>query len=116
MKKQKGITLIALVITIIVLLILAGVAISAIVSDDGIINKADSAKKETVKGDIKDRLHLAVQELTIDTLGDEITKEQLETKLAQVFTVAENPAVVEEEAKFVVTIGNETFEVSKTGE
>ena len=44
MKNQKGITLIALVITIIVLLILAGVSISMISGDDGIATQAVRAK------------------------------------------------------------------------
>ena len=47
MKKQKGITLIALVITIIVLLILAGVAISIIGGNEGLISKSAEAKFKT---------------------------------------------------------------------
>ena len=43
-KKDNGITLIALVITIIVLLILAGVALATITGDDGVLNKATEAK------------------------------------------------------------------------
>ena len=45
MKKNRGITLIALVITIIVLLLLAGVSITMLSGQDGILNKAASAKK-----------------------------------------------------------------------
>ena len=45
--KEKGITLIALVVTIIVLIILAGVSISMIVGDNGIITQAQRAKQET---------------------------------------------------------------------
>ena len=44
--QQKGITLIALVITIIVLLILAGVTISMVLGDEGIIAQAQSAKEK----------------------------------------------------------------------
>ena len=47
MKKDKGITLIALVITIIVLLILAGVAISMLSGENGILKKAAEAKTKT---------------------------------------------------------------------
>ena len=47
-KKEKGITLVALVITIIVLLILAGVTISLVVSDNGVIHKAQDAKTNMV--------------------------------------------------------------------
>lgn len=46
-KKQNGITLIALVVTIIVLIILAGVSINMLVGDNGIINMAQRAKNET---------------------------------------------------------------------
>ena len=45
MKEQKGITLIALVITIIVLLILAGVSIATLTGEDGILAKAKLAKE-----------------------------------------------------------------------
>ena len=47
-KKEKGITLIALAVTIIVMLILAGVTIAALTSENGIINQA-SKVKETSK-------------------------------------------------------------------
>ena len=43
MKKQKGITLIALVITIIVLLILAGVSINLVIGENGILKQAQNA-------------------------------------------------------------------------
>ena len=52
-KDMKGITLIALVITIIVLLILAGITIGAITGDNGIINQAQSAKTENERSNIK---------------------------------------------------------------
>ena len=47
LKKQKGITLIALVVTIIVLIILAGVSISLVLGENGIVNKAKKAKENT---------------------------------------------------------------------
>ena len=43
--KQRGITLVALVITIVVLLILASVSINVFVGDNGILNRAINAKK-----------------------------------------------------------------------
>ncbi len=45
LKGQKGITLVALVITIIVLIILAGVSIALLVDQDGIITKAKNGKQ-----------------------------------------------------------------------
>ena len=47
MEKNKGITLISLVITIIVLIILAGVAISMLSGDNGILRRATDASKKT---------------------------------------------------------------------
>lgn len=46
MKRNKGITLVALVVTIIVLIILAGVSISLVLGDNGIITKAKLGKQE----------------------------------------------------------------------
>ena len=51
-KNSKGITLIALVITIIVLLILAGVTIATLTGDNGILNQAGKAKEQTEKAEI----------------------------------------------------------------
>ena len=58
MKKNKGITLIALVITSIVLLILAGVSIAMLTGENGLIAKAISAKNKTeeAEADEKDKL------------------------------------------------------------
>ena len=53
--KQHGITLISLVVTIVVLLILAGVTISAVFSDGGIMNKAKDAENKMNEGIEKDK-------------------------------------------------------------
>ena len=63
--ENKGITLIALVITIVVLLILAGITINNVVGQNGILNKANSAVTETEKGEIKDQLSLALANLEL---------------------------------------------------
>ena len=44
---EKGITLISLVVTIVVLLILAGITIGIVTSDDGLIKNANDAKEQT---------------------------------------------------------------------
>ena len=51
MKKERGITLIALVITIIVLLILAGVSIAMLTGENGILTQAQNAKTETANAE-----------------------------------------------------------------
>lgn len=65
-KKENGITLVALVITIIVLLILAGVSISMISGDDGIATRASEAKSGTDLGNAKEAIDLAISTAKTD--------------------------------------------------
>lgn len=58
-KKQQGITLIALIVTIVVLLILAGVSISLIINRNGIISKAEGAKQKTEIANEKEKINLS---------------------------------------------------------
>ena len=58
LKQNKGITLIALVITIIVLLILAGVSIAILTGENGILSQAAKAKEETEKAQANEALIL----------------------------------------------------------
>lgn len=58
-KKERGITIIALVVTIVVLLILAGVSISLIINRNGIISKSEVAKQETEIADEKEKINLS---------------------------------------------------------
>lgn len=64
MKEQKGITLIALVVTIVVLLILAGITITMLLSDNGIISTAQRADNETELATVKDCATMAISTLT----------------------------------------------------
>lgn len=64
--KQKGITLIALVITIIVLLILAGVSITTIVGDDGIIGKAMKAREVTKISELQEYVDIWINNNKLD--------------------------------------------------
>lgn len=50
LKGQNGVTLVALVVTIIVLIILAGVSIAMVIGDNGIIPNAQKAATETEEG------------------------------------------------------------------
>ena len=55
-KKEKGITLIALVITIIILVILAGVSTVLVIGNNGIMKKEEQASKETGIATAKDEV------------------------------------------------------------
>lgn len=62
MKNNKGITLIALVVTIIVLLILAGVSIAMLTGQNGILNRSQEASIKNSVADAKDQIALKVAE------------------------------------------------------
>ena len=64
--KTKGITLIALVVTIVVLLILAGVSISMISGESGIINQATKAKMMTELSGYKEELEIYIEKKVLE--------------------------------------------------
>lgn len=64
MRKNKGITLIALVITIIVLLILAGISIATLAGENGILTKASKAKVENKKAEYEEVLNIIGNRIT----------------------------------------------------
>ena len=93
-KKQKGITLIALVITIIVLLILAAVTINALSGDNGILKRATEAKQKTRRADALEKIRLAVMTATANGVGEanpDDVKAELEKAGATVKTTGELP-------------------------
>lgn len=74
MKETRGITLIALVITIIVLLILAGVSIAMLTGSNGILTQANNAKIEQSHGAVKDSIALLYNEYQIQINTGSTTK------------------------------------------
>ena len=77
LKERNGITLIALVITIIVLLILAGVSIAMLTGDNGILTQAQNAKNRTAEVEAQERQDLEEQNALIENLvgGNDNIKE-----------------------------------------
>ena len=86
----KGITLIALVVTIVVLLILAGVAISMLSGDDGIITNAQKASREQSHGAVREGMSLAYNEWRIEINTSSTTK-LASTNVVQIQELSENP-------------------------
>ena len=64
-KKENGITLVALVITIIILLLLAGIAIATLGGKNGIFAKVKKAKKAQLESEMKEQLIMRLQELQV---------------------------------------------------
>ena len=84
-KNAKGITLIALVITIIVLLILAGVTIATLTGDNGILGKANDAKTQTEQAKEDENLKIAIAgsygtdgKLNLKDLKDNLTNQGID--------------------------------------
>ena len=70
LKEQKGITLVALIITIIVMLILAGVSISLVVGENGVLTQAQDVEPAQVKASLKEAVALANADIMSTYYGD----------------------------------------------
>ena len=102
LKNKKGITLVALVVTIVVLLILAGVSINAVVGDDGIIKKAKESANLTKESEAKEIINRAIIEF--------ITTEEYDT-LEDFLKTKVSAGTIDS----VVNNGDGTLNVSKNG-
>ena len=83
-KNEAGITLIALTITVIVLLILAGVTITALSGDNGILKNAARTKKDTETAALEEKIKLLMAESIIDEYtgeNEEKTAQKLQDEL-----------------------------------
>ena len=89
-KRNKGITLIALVITIIVLLILAGVTIASLSGDNGIIARGVEAKEKSKIGEVIDSARLEIAEKQLLKEDSNITEEELKNILVPKYGQIEN--------------------------
>ncbi len=76
MRRNRGITLIALVITIIVLLILAGVSIATLTGQNGVITKATAAEEESKKAQYKEVLQIIGNGLRDEKILENLTAEE----------------------------------------
>ena len=119
-KQSRGITLIALVVTIIVLLILAGVSIAMVFGQNGIVTKAIAAREQTEMANLKEQAELirlqkqteewdGGEKVTKDTLIDAIYQELGKEKIAD--------GVVSKDGKYDILVDdNLKITVVKHGE
>lgn len=112
-KKQQsvGFTLIALVITIIVLLVLAGVAISMLSGDNSILQKAGDARQQTEIADIRERAEIVKKWLIIDKYSNNgnVTVTELIQELQKEFggTLDGTNTVVTANQKYEIIVGED---------
>ena len=77
-KKERGITLIALVVTIIVLIVLAGISINLIFGNLGIVTKEKEAKEENLKQTAKEVMNLKITSIQIENYTENKTLPSLQ--------------------------------------
>ena len=90
-KKEKGITIIALVVTIVILLILASISIGALTGDNGIIDQAHTAKEDTEIASWEEQIDLAIIDAekkhrnpTLDDVKEELKNKGIINDYSQV--------------------------------
>ena len=79
--RNKGITLVAMVITIIILLILAGVTLNTILSNNGVLNMAKKATKEYKIASEREYIELNVLSVKLDKYMGNVSSEKLGKEL-----------------------------------
>ena len=108
---KKGITLIALVVTVVVLIILAGVSINAVLGDNGIIKKANQAASVTKEAEVKEAINRTILEfyLTNDyaTLEDFLKAKAEDGSIDSVTKNADGTLTVKK-GEYSVTVENKT--------
>ena len=117
-KKNKGITLIALVVTIIVLLILAGISITMLTGQNGILNRAGEAKSANGVAQGEELIKVSVMDALTRGTG-ELTDENLRKALSSNFgTEGKDYEIVgSEDCGWTVTIkeNDKDYKISSTG-
>ena len=101
MRNQKGITLIALVITIIVLLILAGVSIAMLTGDNGILTRANDASDDSKRAEIADKVNMAIQSAYADAVVESTTSPSIDVATLETIYSSDNEGEI-----FDITDGN----------
>ncbi|MCI9063733.1 MAG: hypothetical protein HFJ17_03935 [Clostridia bacterium] len=116
LKGNKGITLIALVITIIVLLILAGVAISMLAGDNGILKQAENARKNTEEQSTLEKIKLAATAALTNEEYKIANKEALTNELKAYFNNITEENVKSDDLGYMVTIDGVSCKILNNGE
>ena len=126
LQKEGGITLIALVVTIVVLLILAGVSISMLTGENGIITRATESNLQTKIGEEKEAINLAMQALFIDKadnpdnyqngiINNTQLKNEMDKSTIKPEEITMNETTNELTVKFDDSRDNRTYVVEQTG-
>ena len=115
-KNERGITLIALVVTIVVLIILAGISISMLTGENGIITRAQESKIQTEIGKEKEYITLSVSAIRGDKIAKGDTSEITNGELQNEINNYTNEATVTGSGTLIVTYeSGRSYEVEQDG-
>ena len=111
LNNKKGITLIALVVTVVVLIILAGVSINAVLGNNGIIKKANQAASVTKEAEVKEAINRTILEFYLtndyETLEDFLKAKAEDGSIDSVTKNADGTLTVKK-GEYSVTVENKT--------
>ena len=110
MKKEKGITMVSLVVTIIILIILAGISIQVTIGEDGIITKAKQAKQNITLAGEAEAMQLNQLYYELET-GGEMSEDEESTKKDEIIALLQKQ--VEELQKQIASLQTENVELKK---
>ena len=113
-RKNQGITLIALVVTIIVLLILAGISIAMLTGQNGILNRATEAKDSTGTAQVDEEVKLSVAEALSNGLGT-MTEENLRKALDENVGAGNYELTGDTTNGWTIKAGDKTYNISGNG-
>ena len=111
MRNQRGITLIALVVTIIVLLILAGVSIAMLTGSNGIIDNAVEARNRTDRANAIETINLALQSIKVEAVAQSIDDNTYDP-VDNLEALADEAVTGITDTAFVVTPGTDDITIS----
>ena len=111
LNNKEGITLIALVVTVVVLIILAGVSINAVLGDNGIIKKANQAASVTKEAEVKEAINRTILEFYLtndyETLEDFLKAKAEDGSIDSVTKNVDGTLTVRK-GEYTVTVENKT--------
>ena len=117
-KEMKGITLVALVVTIVVLLILAAVSINLVLGDNGIIKKANQAASVTKEAEVKEAINRTILEFYLtndyETLEDFLKAKAEDGSIDSVSKNADGTLTIRK-GDYSVTVENKTNSLGGSG-
>ena len=105
LKSRKGITLIALVVTIIVLLLLAGISISMLSGENGILQRATDAKQTTERSEAKEQARIDIMAWITDKTANHEDASLDDAKVKEILSDNKNYVKEAKASSFITNKG-----------